>query len=351
MRNWINRQVPFLGYPCGRRMLAATLLIGVTSFVPQRAAAETAEIRFASGPSLTFLAFAVMEKEKLVEKHVAAAGLPTPKVTYIRLSNNDAIRDAVLSGAAEVASTGVPSFLPLWARTQGTSNPVYAFGAFNALPLVLVARNPDVRTIADFTEKDRIAVPGVLNSTQALLLQMSAEKIWGVGNHKKLDALTISRGHPDALAALLSGASEITAHFAAPPFDRLALADPRIRRITSSHELYGGPGTNGLSLSSKQFRDANPKTLKAIVEALKESMVLINADRRKAAQAYVEITGDKVGAEGAFKILDAPDMVFSATPVGTLKVAQFMFRTGSIKVEPKSWQDMFFPEAHDLGGS
>ncbi len=336
--------------PLGMALVALIVLM-LATMAPRSAAAETAEIRIVGGPSLTFLAFAIMEKEKLIEKHVALAGLPVPKVTYLRLSNNDAIRDAVLSGAAEVASTGVPSFLPLWARTQGTSNPVYALGAFNAVPLVLVSRNPDVKSIADFTEKDRIAVPGVLNSTQALLLQMSAEKIWGVGNHKKLDALTISRGHPDALAALLSGASEITAHFAAPPFDRLALADPRIRRITSSHELYGGPGTNGLTLASKQFRDANPKTLKAIVEALKEAMVLINTDRRKAAQSYVEVTGDKVGAEAAFKILDAPDMVFSATPHGTLQVAKFMFRTGSIKVEPQSWKDMFFPEAHDLSGS
>lgn len=333
--------------------IAAALALAMTlaGAISRPVSAETDQVRFASGPSLTFLAFAVMEKEKLVEKHVAAAGLPAPKVTYLRLSNNDAIRDAVLSGAAEVASTGVPSFLPLWARTKGTPNAILALGAFNALPLVLVTRNPDVKSVADFTDKDRIALPGVLNSTQALLLQMTAEKIWGVGNHKKLDHLTISRGHPDALAALLSGASEITAHFAAPPFDRTALADSRVHRLISSHDVYGGPGTNGLSMTSQVFRDANPKTTKAIVEALKEAMVSINADRRKAAQTYVEITGDKVGAEAAFRILDAPDMVFSATPVGTLQVAKFMFRTGSIKVEPQSWKDMFFPEAHDMQGS
>lgn len=319
--------------------------------VPSRAAAEVDEVRFVSGPSLTFLVFTVMEKEKLVEKHAVAAGIPAPKLTYKRVSNNDAIRDSILAGAADIASSGVPSFLPLWARTRGTPNAVLALGAFNAVPLVLVTRNPDVKSVADFTEKDRIALPGVLNSTQALLLQMTAEKIWGVGNHKKLDHLTISRGHPDALAALLSGTGEITAHFAAPPFDRTALADPRVRRIISSHDVYNGPGTNGVSFASEAFRTANPKTLKAIVEALKEGHALINADRRKAAQTYVEITGDKVGAEEAFKILDAPDMVFSATPVGTLQIAQFMFRTGSIKVEAKSWKDMFFPEVHDLPGS
>lgn len=339
--------------PCLSQVFAVfvVLLACALGFFPTRAAAEINEVRFVSGPSLTFLVFAVMEKEKLVEKHAVAAGIPAPKLTYKRVSNNDAIRDSILSGAADVASSGVPSFLPLWARTRGTPNAILALGVFNALPLVLVTRNPDVKSVADFTDKDRIALPGVLNSTQALLLQMTAEKIWGVGNHKRLDHLTISRGHPDALAALLSGTGEITAHFAAPPFDRMALADPRVRRIITSHDVYNGPGTNGISFASETFRNANPKTTRAIVEGIKEAHALINADRRKAAQTYVEITGDKVGAEQAFKILDAPDMVFSATPVGTLQVAQFMFRTGSIKVEAKSWKDLFFPEAHDLGGS
>ena len=334
-----------------RQAFFALLAVAALAAAPPRARAEAAEVRFAIGPSLTFLVFAVMEKQKLVEKHAAAQGIPAPKVTFIRLSNNDAIRDAVLSGAAEIASTGVPSFLPMWARTQGTANTIRGLAAFNALPLVLVTRNPNVKSVADFTEKDRIALPGVLNSTQAILLQMTAEKIWGVGNHKRLDSLTISRGHPDALAALLSGAGDITAHFAAPPFDRTALASPGVRRLISSHDVYGGPGTNGISLTSQAFRDANPKTVKAVVEAMKESVALIDKDRRQAAQWYVEVTGDKVGAEKAHEILNAPDMVFSATPVGTLQVAQFMHRTGSIKVVPQTWKDMFFPEVHDLPGS
>ena len=342
------------GYAGGSRraMTFGTCLLFMLGAVlaPRPAAAETGEVRFAIGPSLTFLAFAVMEREKLVEKQVQALGLPSPTVTYIRLSNNDAIRDSILAGAADIAGTGVPSFLPLWARTKGTTN-VLGIAAFNALPLVLVSRNPDVKTIADFTERDRIALPGVLNSTQAILLQMTAEKLWGPGQHKRLDAWTISRGHPDALAALLSGASEITAHFAAPPFDQLALAAPGIHRILSSHDVYGGPGTNGVTMAAQAFRDANPKTLKAVAEAMKEAIAMINADRRKSAETYVAVTGDKIGVEGLFTILNAPGMVYSATPTGTFEVARFMFRIGSLKAEPASWKDLYFPEIHDLAGS
>ena len=328
--------------------LVAAVLFSAVAPAPQPARAETGQVRFVLGPSLTFLVLAVMEHDKLVEKHVEAAGLPVPKVTFTRLSNNDAIRDAVLSGASDIGSTGVPSFLPMWALTKGTTN-IMGLAAFNALPLVLVTSNPKVKTIADFTEKDRIALPGVLNSTQAIVLQMAAEQLWGPGNHKRLDALTVSRGHPDAFAALTSG-SEITAHFAAPPYDRMALAKPGIQRMFSSHDVYGGPGTNGVSLATQAFRHANPKTLRAVVEAMKEAAALINADRRKSAESYVKVTGDKIGAEGIFKILDAPDMVFSATPNATLAVAKFMYRTGLIKVEPASWKDLYFPEIHDLDG-
>lgn len=338
---------------CARRLMISlgSIIMAVALVIPRPALAETGEVRFAIGPGLTFLAFAVLEKEKLVEKHVQAVGLPAPKVTVNRVSNNDAIRDSVMSGAADIVGTGTPSFLPLWSRTHGSSNQIKALTAFNAAPLVLVTRNPDVKTVADFTDKDRIAVPGVLNSTQAIILQMQAEKIWGAGNHKKLDHLTISRGHPDALAALLSGASEITAHFAAPPFDRTALASPGIRKVLTSHEAFGGPATNGVTLTSDAFRNANPKTVKAFVDAMKEAMVIINSDRRKSARHYAEATGDKIGEEGLFKILDSPDMVFSATPNGTLQLAKFMHRIGSIKIEAKEWKDLYFPEIHDQPGS
>ncbi len=331
--------------------LAAAGFIASTIATPRPASAETSEVRFAIGPSLTFLVFAVMEHQKLVEKHAVAQGIPAPKVTYNRVSNNDAIRDSILSGAADIAGNGVPSFLPLWARTKGTAKPILGLASFNSLPLVLVTRNPDVKTIADFTDKDKIAVPGVLNSTQAILLQMQAEKLWGPGNHKKLDAWTISRGHPDALAALLSGASEITAHFAAPPFDRQALAAPGIRKLFSSHDVFGGPGTNGVAMTSQPFRDANPKTVRAVVEAMKDAVKLIDADRRAVARMYTEVTNDKIGEEGLFKIIDAPDMVYSATPKGTFEIAKFMQRIGSIKVAPETWKDMYFPEIHDLPGS
>ena len=59
--------------------------------------------------------------------------------------------------------------------------------------------NPNVKTIADLTDKDRIAVPTVKISGQAMILQMAAAKRWGFEQYERLDACTVSMAHPDAM--------------------------------------------------------------------------------------------------------------------------------------------------------
>jgi len=68
----------------------------------------------------------------------------------------------------------------------------------------LNTKTPNIRSLRDFGEKDRIAVPSIKVSTQAILLEMAVEKEWGVGQHTKLDNLVVQMPHPEALAAVLS---------------------------------------------------------------------------------------------------------------------------------------------------
>ena len=44
-------------------------------------------------------------------------------------------------------------------------------------------------------------------------------------------------------------------------------------------------------------------------------------------------------------------LAFTTAPRGLMKFAEFMHRTGSLKVAPASWKDLFFPEAHYLTGN
>ena len=51
--------------------------------------------------------------------------------------------------------------------------------ALNAMPNDLNSNNPNVKTHKDFTDNDRIALPGVKVSIQAVTLQMATEKAFG----------------------------------------------------------------------------------------------------------------------------------------------------------------------------
>ena len=121
------------------------------------------------------------------------------------------------------------------------------------LPLYLNAINPKIKTIKDFTSSDRIALPAVKASIQALLLQMAASQAFGEDKHAALDHLTVGLSHPQAIAALLSG-TEITAHFAASPFQDQELIDRRVRRLLNSYDILGGPATLNSLYSTSTFR-------------------------------------------------------------------------------------------------
>src|SRR5690606_22724381 len=120
------------------------------------------------------------------------------------------MNDALLSGNLDFASGGVGPLLIIWDRTRGNLD-VKGVAAINAMPLYLNTRNPKVKSIEDFTDQDKIAMPAAKVSIQARTLQMAAAKIWGIENYDRLDRLTVSMKHPDGVAAMLSGGS-ITAH-------------------------------------------------------------------------------------------------------------------------------------------
>jgi NitT/TauT family transport system substrate-binding protein len=219
------------------------------------------------------------------------------------------------------------------------------------MPLYLTTTNPDVKSIKDFTDKDRIALPSVKVSLQARTLQMAAEQAFGPGKHEVLDRLTVSMKHPDGTAAMLSGGSEITAHFSGPPFQQQQLRDPRIRKILSSFDVLGGPTTFVSLWARTSFREKNPRTYKAFVDAMREAMAMINADKKAASAVFIRQTKSKLDPAFVEKIVMDPENVFTTTPRNTIKYAVFMHKVGAIEHLPASWKDYYFPEIHDEPGS
>ena len=67
-----------------------------------------------------------------------------------------------------------------------------------SMPYVLVTRNPNVKTIADFTENDKIALPAVKLTGHAIALEMASAKVWVVGGSWEGAAQRIAAFHsPD----------------------------------------------------------------------------------------------------------------------------------------------------------
>jgi altronate dehydratase/ABC-type nitrate/sulfonate/bicarbonate transport system substrate-binding protein len=339
-------------HPRGVRMTKFSLrivLLGALAFLSPAASAEMAEINVAQQYGIGYLSLMLMEEQKLIEKHAKAAGVDV-KVNWAKFAGGNVMNDALLSNSLQFASGGVGPLITMWAKTKGNLD-VKAVAALDSMPLYLNTRNPNVKTIKDFTEKDKIALPAVKVSVQAVTLQMAAEKLFGEGQQGKLDALTVSMSHPDAQTALLSGQSEVTAHFGSPPFQYQQLKRPGVHTVLSSTDVLGGPTTFNLVWTTAKFRSENPKLYAAFLKALEEATAQINKDKKAAAETYLRISKDKDTVADILAMLNDPAIVFTTAPQNIMAYANFMAKTGMIKVKPDSWKDLFFPDIHAAEGS
>jgi NitT/TauT family transport system substrate-binding protein len=290
----------------------------------------------------------VMEQNRLVEKYARAAGSGEIKVQWITFNSGGASTDALLSGSVDLVTSGVSNLLLLWERTKGEVNGVTSVGG---LPMLLVTRDPNVKTLKDFSGEDKIAVPTIKVSSQAMVLKMALEKMYGESSRDTLDPVTVQLGHPDAMVAVVGGTSEINSHFSAPPYQYTELKAPGVHLVLDSSDVFGGPASNAVVFGTRKFYDANPKTIAAFIAALEEANQLIARDPAAAAKIYLDATKEKYGVDEVVAMIKAPNVVYSTTPNATMVFANFMFKTGLIKTRPASWKEFFFPVVHSLPGT
>ena len=329
--------------------IAACALGAALTTVPVRA--EVSEIRLAKQFSMGYVQFNILEHRGLIEQHAEALGLGDVKVVWATFNGPNAMNDALVSGSVDVVAGGVPGLVTLWAKTKGTAQEVRGISALSSQPFLLNTRNPNIKSVRDFTETDKIALPAVKVSVQAVTLEMAVAKEFGKENYAKLDHLTLSLAPPDATIGLLSGGSEYNSAFSVPPFQNQQLAQPGIHTVLNSYDVLGGPHTFTVAWLSRQFHDSNPKLYRALADALAEATTILNADKRAAAALWIEDSKSKLPLDMVEQILAGPQVKWTMTPENTMKYADFMAEVGSIKAKPGSWKDLFFPEIRDLPGS
>jgi len=313
--------------------------------------ADAAEIRLARQFSMGYLQLNVMEHQQLIEKHAKALGLNDVKVSWSTFNGPAAINDALISGNIDIATGGVPGLLVLWARTKNTPQEVRGISALSSQPFLLNTRDPAIMSIKDFKGTDRIAIPAIKVSVQAITLQMAAAKTYGVQGFDTLDPLTVSMSPPDATIALLGGKSEVTSVFSVPPFQYQQLENSTVHTVLNSFDVMGGSHTFTVAWTTAKFRDGNPVLYKALVAALKEATDIVNKDKRAAAALWIEDSKSKLPLDMVGKIVAGPQVRWTLTPENTMKYADFMAEVGTLKAKPASWKDYFFPEIHDAKGS
>jgi len=329
-----------------RTIAAAALMLGAATSAPR---AEVAEITIAQQFGVAFLPFMLMERDNLVEKHAKAAGIEV-KTNWQKVAGPSVINDGLLSGTVHVGAVGAPSLITLWSKTKSNVG-VKGMAAMTSYPLYFVTRNPDLKSLKDLSDKDKIAVPSVKISTQALMLQMAAADLFGQASYQKFDEFTVSLAHPDAMVALMNNTGGVNAHFATSPFYEEEMKIPGARVLTTSYDILGGRASALVLITTTKFHDANPKVYKAFLDAEKEAIDTINKDKRAAAKAYLEIMKDRKNTvDDIFAVINDKDYAYTLSPEKVFKTAVFMGKVGTIKDPPASVWDMFFPDIQGIPG-
>jgi NitT/TauT family transport system substrate-binding protein len=329
--------------------LLVAILLGAVGAVPAQAQ-QKMDIAISRQPGIAYMPSHIIEKRKLIEKHAAALGLPGVTVRWLTYATGGAQTDAFLMRKIDIMNTGTSNMLQLWDLTHGG---VKGIVPTSAQPLTLISSNPNIRSIKDFGPTDRIAVPTLKISTQAVMLQIAAAQAFGNDQWSKLDANTVQMSNADAYGALSNSQSGVRDHFTVAPFSYLELKYvPGAHAVLLSSDVMGGPMTQVQFFTSTRFGMENPIIIQAVVDATKEAQDLIRGDTRTAIEIYKEITGDKTSTEDLLALLKQPGMMeWNLEPQGTMKLATHLFKTGTLKTQPKAWTDYFLPAVHDLKGS
>lgn len=330
------------------KMLTWALALSALGGMSQPVFAE-GNISIAQQFGIGYLILDVVRDRQLIEQEGKKEGLDI-KVEWRTISGATGMNEALLSGALDVASAGVPPLLTIWDRTKGRQN-VKAIAALGSMPNYLLSNNPAVKSIKDLTEKDRIAVPAVGVGFQSRTLQIETAKLYGDNDFKRFDKISVSLPHPDASAALIAGGSEISAHFSSPPFQYQALEHSNVHKILSSYDVLGGQATFNVLYTTEKFHNDNPKTYRAFYRALGEATEIINRDKNAAAQTYIRTEKSRLPLPLVQKIVNDPQISFTVFPERTGVYAEKLYQLGVLKHRADSWKDYFFDDAWVNPGS
>lgn len=216
-------------------------------------------VKIAQQYGLAYAPIQIMKEKGFLEE-----ALPNNKIEWVKLSNTAAIREAVLADNLDVGFMGIPPFLIAldngmeWKMMTGLSS----------CPIGLVTYDDNIKTLKDFTPKDKIALPQP-GSIQHILLAMACER--ELGKADALDNQLVSMKHPDGFQAL-TAKQDIKAHFTSPPYLFEELANEDNHMVITGEEAMGSEFTFIAGACTEDFYTNNKKEYSALIEAINKSI-------------------------------------------------------------------------------
>lgn len=243
-------------------LFLTTIVIAITVAASGCQKKEQSVIGIAEQFGIAYAPLQIMKEKKLLEKK-----LPGVTIQWKQFGGPTGIRESMLNGEVDFGFMGVAPVL------IGIDNGMrwrYAAGISSNETAIMTNRD-SVRTLKDFTEKDRIAILSPA-CTQHVLLCMLAEK--QLGDAHALDNQLVSMSHPDSVNAMIAG-TEITAHVSTPPYITQEL-NAGMHRMATGEEIIGQPFTFITCVAMEDFYENNREYYDAFLEALDEAITDIN---------------------------------------------------------------------------
>jgi NitT/TauT family transport system substrate-binding protein len=309
-----------------KKLISAFIFIIIIIFTGCSDKKDEKKIIIAEQYGLAYAPIQIMRLEKKLEKK-----LPGWRIEWKKLSNTAAIREAMLSDNLDIGFMGLPPFLIGFDRGMEWK----MFTGLCEAPIGLVTWNKNINSIADFSKKDRIALPQP-GSIQHILLTMAAEKLYG--NSSVFDNRIVTLSHPDGMNALLSK-KDITAHFTSPPFIMKELEEPGFKLVLTGKEAMGGDFTFIGGTVKDSFAAKYPAALKTLNSVLDETIKFIKVNPDKAAELLSPVYN--IPEEDLKKYLTWEGMNFSREINGMKKFIDFMKRNNYLENEITE-KDIFY---------
>lgn len=307
-------------------VVALLVLLGSCSSDDSGAAGTGKPVRIAYQANLGYAPVIIMKHKGWLDDT-----LPDHKVSYSVPNSGSLIRTGMLSGDIQFGGVAMSPFFVGWDKGMDWK----LLTALSDIDQWMMAVDPDIRSLQDFSAQDKIAVLAADNN-QATMLRIAASR--ALGDPNALDSNVVYMPHQDAVQALVSGS--VAAHFTSPPYQFREL-DLGAQRITSSVELFGGPASHpafGALAVVSDYVDQNPEVVAAVLEGVEQAVQLLTEEPEEAAEILAEEFD--VPAEEMLKQITHESVGFTTELKGLMEMAEAMKEAELISRVPSSVEEL-----------